>query len=83
MTHLTQRLISVATALDELVNAVFGGKPGETISGTIGRACEKFSPPWWAKPARFVTDAFFGKNHCADVAAKEALRRAVTEKPHA
>lgn len=73
MASLLDRLLNTAIAEDEALNALGGGKPQETISGTIGRGLLRGY--WWAKPARAVVDGIFGNGHCAKQAAKEAAYR--------
>jgi hypothetical protein len=68
-----QRLIDFLIGEDEAFNALGGGKPRETISGTVGRAV--LAGSWWAKYAAYGIDGLLGEGHCARVAASEALRR--------
>lgn len=72
MASLMQRLINFIIAEDEALNALGGGSPQQTISGTIGRGLLRGY--WWAEPACFVVDGLFGQGHCAAQAAKEARR---------
>lgn len=72
MASLLDRLLNTAIAGDEALNALGGGLPTQTISGTIGRGLIRGY--WWAKPARAVVDGIFGAGHCATEAAKEAAR---------
>jgi hypothetical protein len=72
MASLLDRLLNLAVAADEGANALGGGSPRETISGTIGRGLLRGY--WWAPPARFVVDWIFGQGHCAAQAAREAAR---------
>ena len=75
MTHFPNRVLNTLLGLDETLNTLFGGRPRETVSGTIGRAVLLFSPPWWAKPAAWVVDGVFGRHHCATQALIEQKRR--------
>ena len=75
MTHPVTRLLNAMIAVDQFLNAVLGGRPNETISGTIGRACAEPKPPWWAKPAEGFVDWLFWKGHCAETAVAEDARR--------
>ena len=70
------RIINVLLGLDQTLNALLGGRPRETISGTVGRALSQFSPPLWAKVAGFLIDGVLGKHHCIQQARIEAIRRA-------
>jgi hypothetical protein len=73
--NLLGRLFGAAVGLDEAGNALGGGKPTETVSGTIGRGL--ISKKFWAKPTAALIDAIFGKGHCAAAAANEAAHRAI------
>ena len=70
------RIINVLLGIDQTVNALLGGRPRETISGTVGRALTQFAPPLWAKVAGFLIDGVLGKHHCIQQARIEAIRRA-------
>lgn len=67
------RLINFLIGQDEALNAIGGGKPRETISGTVGRAV--IEGAWWAWIAAYAIDGLLGEGHCARVAAAEAKRR--------
>lgn len=69
------RLINVLVGLDEALNSLFGGKPTETVSGTVGRALMKLPPPAWAVIASSIIDLAFGRGHCVFNAAVEQNRR--------
>lgn len=69
------RIINVLLGLDETVNAVLGGRPRETISGTIGRALSDPKQQYWAQPARVIVDGVLGQGHCATNAKVELERR--------
>jgi hypothetical protein len=71
------RVLRVLIAIDETANTVFGGKPTETISGTVGRAAQAGSP-WATRLAAPLVDALFGAGHCWRQATAEALRRKET-----
>ena len=75
MTHLPDRVLNVLIGVDETANALLGGKPQETISGTIGRALLEPSPPLWAKASRALVDGIFGPGHCVLNAKLEQARR--------
>lgn len=77
MPSLLDRLLNIATAGDEVVNAVVGGKPRETISGSVARAFK--ARKWWAPLVMAVIDAVYGKGHCLAQAAIEAVRRDTKE----
>ena len=64
MTHLPNRVLNVLIGIDETVNSLIGGRPRETISGTIGRALMQQPVPAWAKVARVIVDGIFGQGHC-------------------
>jgi hypothetical protein len=70
------RIINVLLGLDQTLNAMLGGRPRETISGTVGRALAQFSPPLWAKIVGFLIDGVLGKHHCIQQARIETIRRA-------
>lgn len=73
MTGLPQRLLNIAVAVDEVGNSILGGRPRETISGTVGRAY--LSGSWWAPAAVWVVDGIFGRGHCVTNALNENLAR--------
>lgn len=66
------RLLNFLLGEDEALNALGGGKPRETISGTVGRAL----PAQWARLLAYGIDGLLGEGHCARQAAKEQARRA-------
>lgn len=70
------RLVKFAWGEDTALNGLFGGREGETLSGSVGRAAEAHKA--WAPAARFVIEVVlrFGKGHCAAQAALEATQRA-------
>lgn len=70
MAGLRQRLLGLLVGEDEALNALGGGNPHQTISGTIGRGLQRGY--WWAEPARKLVDGLFGDGHCAGQAASEA-----------
>lgn len=71
---LGKRLLGFLVGEDEALNALGGGKPTQTVSGTIGRGLQRGY--WWAEPARVVVDGVFGTGHCARQASKEATAKA-------
>lgn len=75
MAGLGRRLVNFALGVDEAVNGLGGGKPRETISGTVGRA--QGAGLWWAPAAVWIIEIqpWFGPGHCARQAAIEAERR--------
>ena len=77
--ELAERLLNALIAEDEALNALGGGSPRETISGTAGRACGEAGgkPYWWGPLLRALIEVqpWFGKGHCAREAAKEQARR--------
>ena len=73
MAGLGKRLLGFLVGEDEALNALGGGKPTQTISGTIGRGLQRGY--WWAAPARVVVDGVFGQGHCLGEAAKEAASK--------
>lgn len=54
-----KRSVNMAIAVDQTVNALFGGSPDETISARIHRN-------QWKKTERFVNWLFSDPNHCKD-----------------
>lgn len=58
------RAYRMAIALDQCGNALLGGSEDETISSRVGRALLEGKS--WAKPAAFLIDLAFGKNHCVE-----------------
>lgn len=58
----TARAQSMAVALDECGNSLFGGDPQETISRRTGLALAAGKK--WAKIAAPLIDFIFGKGHC-------------------
>lgn len=75
---MTGRVHKILLAVDELGNALLGGLPRETVSGTVGRAAAKGSR-WAIYLAAPFLDFLFGKRHCAQQAIIEAARRAADE----
>lgn len=77
MTDLRDRVRNVAIGVDETANALVGGKPNETISGTVGRAAA--AGDWWAVNVGqpLVNWLMNSPTHCQDTAAAEAKRREV------
>lgn len=57
-------------AQDRALNAMGGGKRGQTISGTIGRAIQQ--RVWWGRLAAWPVDLIFGWGHCLRQATAEA-----------
>lgn len=83
-----QRFRNVALEGDEAVNAAGGGLPGESISGTIGRACgygQYGKKRWWGPIAASALEhtPFFAKGHCYRTALDEARNRAALEQARA
>lgn len=64
------RLLGFLIGEDEALNALGGGKPTQTISGTVGRAV--IAGKWWGPLLAYGIDGLFGEGHCARVAAREA-----------
>lgn len=75
MSGLGKRLLGLLIGEDEAINALGGGSPQETISGTVGRAAKAGS--WWAVWIAQPLINFLMRNpqHCQEVAAAEAARR--------
>lgn len=61
-----RRSQSMAVAIDSCANALFGGKPNDTISARTGRGVEEGLV--WAVKIAPVIDFFFGKDHCKNEA---------------
>ena len=71
------RVYSALYDLDLAANALLGGRQGETISGSLGRALERRA--WWAPLLVHLVNlgAFVlvrQENHCQKAAKIEALR---------
>ncbi|HKT53689.1 MAG TPA: hypothetical protein VJP88_04515 [Caulobacteraceae bacterium] len=75
MPDIEERGLNIAVAVDELGNAIIGGKPRETISGTVGRAAE--AGDWIAEHIEEpAINALMGNpEHCQEQAAIEEARR--------
>lgn len=73
MAGVLERLKNALEAEDEATNAIVGGSPRETLSGSAGRALAAGKP--WGKPAVTLIDALFGRGHCVRQATLEAARR--------
>lgn len=69
------RIYKWAYGQDVAVNGLWGGREGESLSGSVGRALE--AEKAWAPIAEAVVDFLFGKGHCRRVAQREAMVRAV------
>lgn len=70
--------------IDRDLNHDFRGLPGESISGTIGRAL--MAKVWWSRLAAFPVDlgaglieAVTGRGHCWRQAETERARRTAPE----
>jgi hypothetical protein len=70
--NLWQRLNGALTGLDQALNALGGGSPRQTISGTAWRAFKRGN--WWGWPMVAIIDGLLGHGHCERVAAAEAAR---------
>lgn len=66
-------LLNFLIGEDEALNALGGGMPRETISGTVGRAV--IAGRRWGPYAAYLIDGLLGESHCAREAAKEQARR--------
>lgn len=71
MASLLDRLLNTAIAEDEALNALGGGKPTQTLSGTVGRAAIA-DKGWAVNVVEPFLDGIFGRGHCRRQAAKEA-----------
>jgi hypothetical protein len=71
--NLFQRFVGLLIGVDGGVNALGGGSPRETLSGTCGRGV--LAGKWWAKPVAYMIDGLLGEGHCLRQAAAEARRR--------
>jgi hypothetical protein len=87
MAGFARRVFTCLEGLDEAANALLGGSPRETVSGSIGRALD--DGKWWAPAPCAVVNALayavtwvftLGRNpqrdHCQATARDEAARRA-------
>lgn len=76
MASIGDRLKGFLVGIDGAFNALGGGHPHQTISGTVGRACGfgGGEPHWWGPMARKLIDGmpWFGAGHCEGVAEEEA-----------
>ena len=70
--NLRDRFFGWLIGQDESLNALGGGSPRQTISGTVGRAV--IAGKWWGRFLAYGIDGLLGEGHCARQAAKEALR---------
>lgn len=72
---LGKRLLNFLIGEDEAINALGGGGPEETISGTVGRAAKagKFWAVWVLQP--LINLIMWNSEHCREAAATEAARR--------
>lgn len=79
MTGVLESAINFGVAVDEAANAALGGRPRETLSGSIGRACGfgDGHTRAWGPLGRALVDGLFGRGHCQRQAEKEARRRAL------
>ena len=66
---------NILIALDQIINATFGGYPDETFSSRVHRKAE--AGQWFWKLLRSTIDAifFWQKNHCQAAFQSEQLRR--------
>lgn len=83
MTGILKRLFGFTIEQDEAVNVLGGGRRGETISGTCGRALGIYGGKrqWWGPAAVAVVNVGAWviarqADHCQTAAADEAARRA-------
>ena len=63
------RLKGFVVGQDEALNALGGGKPTQTISGTAWRAFKVGK--WWGWPLVALIDALLGEGHCQAVGVAE------------
>lgn len=63
--------LQVLIALDETLNAVFGGSGRQTVSARAGYALTRGK--LWARLAVPMIDALFGRGHCIRQAEAEGL----------
>lgn len=70
MTHLPDRLHNILVAIDEVANAMLGGRAKQTVSGSVGRAL--IAGRWWAPPVAWLLALVFGRGHCQRAAEREA-----------
>lgn len=59
-----QYLRNVLVALDQLLNALAGGDPDETISSRVGKAAGRGER--WGVALQSVIDWIFWRGHCRD-----------------
>jgi hypothetical protein len=91
MTGFARRVFGFLEGLDEAANALLGGNPRETLSGSIGRALA--AGRWWAPGACAAVNALAyavtwavtlgraaQRDHCQATAADEAARRLVADR---
>jgi hypothetical protein len=78
MSFYSKHLLPWLIGVDESINALCGGAPDETISGTCGRAMLKGN--WIALHiwGPFINFLMQNPNHCLEAAAAEAKRRQET-----
>ena len=67
---------SVGIAADQLINAVLGGRPSETLSVCAYRLGVLDGRTGWRRVVWFINKLFFWqRNHCRGAYAKERVRR--------
>lgn len=55
-------IYNILIGIDQLINAIFGGDPDETISSRLGKNMHRRG---WTRLANFVDHLFFWQeNHC-------------------
>lgn len=65
---------NILIGVDQLCNAIIGGKPDETMSSRCYRNAQKY---WYARGGQIVLDFIFrpwGKNHCYESYMSEVNR---------
>lgn len=67
--------LNVLVALDQLLNAITGGDPDETISSRLGKAKRRGNRA--AKAACWVLAKVFGVRHCMDAIEEDEGRDGV------
>lgn len=79
---LAARFVNAMYGLDVAVNGLLGGRPLETLSGSIGRAAwaGKRWAIYLAEPAVNILASPWQEDHCRTVAAEEQVRRALMDR---
>ena len=74
LSYVGNYLLNFLIAIDQLVNAILGGRPDHTISGRIGYHA-MHGKIWALILEKVINWIFFDRNHCRDNIEWDILKR--------